>query len=404
MSDTITLELQRGGRPVLVIGTDPDDQQLLRMLGTEPGTCLVWDASTGHEASGMGRAEGPLSEAVDSSALVVVLDPQHPDAGTAVEQARRRRVPVWVPRQPELGNAAPAATAGTVGEGLGPLAADGILAEGEGQVDLGVSHAPGVGDVSLVGAGPGAADLITVRGLRALCEADVVIHDRLVAASLLEYVPAHCERIFVGKRRSSHPVPQGAINELLLHHARAGRRVVRLKGGDPFIFGRGGEEIEHLMVAGIPFRVIPGITAASGCASYAGIPLTHRDHAQSCAFVTGHRKDGALDVDFRGLVREAQTLVFYMGLHSLRDVQAGLLGEGMDPQTPAALVQQGTTRAQVVVADTIAGLPDKVEAAGIRAPTLLIIGDVVQLRDRLGWFRGHGGAMAWAEGPGEAAD
>lgn len=397
MSDTISLELQRAGRPVLIIGSAPDAQRLLGALGTGPGAFVAWDVTTAEALSLPEQAQAGPDQAIDSCAMVVVLDAAHPDAGTALELARQRRVPAWVPRQPQLGDAVPAAP---VGEALGPVTDTDRLAEGEGVVDLGVAHAPGVGDVSLVGAGPGAADLITVRGLRALAEADVVIHDRLVAASLLDYVPAHCERIFVGKRRTNHPVPQGAINELLLHHARAGRRVVRLKGGDPFIFGRGGEEIEHLMDAGIPFRVIPGITAASGCASYAGIPLTHRDHAQSCAFVTGHRKDGALDVDFRGLVREAQTLVFYMGLHSLRDVQAGLLGEGMDPQTPAALVQQGTTRAQVVVADTIAGLPDKVDAAGIRAPTLLIIGDVVRLRDRLGWFRGHGGQMAWAEAPG----
>ncbi|MDN3518592.1 uroporphyrinogen-III C-methyltransferase [Aquisalimonas lutea] len=402
MADTMVLRLDRVGRRVLVLGDHPEAARLLEALDVPQEALAGWGQPlpAGVEAV---AADPDLETAVRDSALLVVLDPDAADAEAALRHARRHRVPAWVPEQPERGDAVPAADPG---RGVGRRSAAGVddpeLQEPEGQVDLPVARARGVGSVSLVGAGPGAADLITLRGLRALESADVLIYDRLVAASLLDHVPVHCERIFVGKQRRDHPVPQGQINELLLRHAGAGRRVVRLKGGDPFIFGRGGEEIEHLMDAGIPFRVIPGITAASGCAAYAGIPLTHRDHAQSCAFVTGHRKDGVLDVDFRGLVRDGQTLVFYMGLHSLPDIRRGLIAEGMRPDMPAALIQQGTTRAQAVLVDALETLPEKVDQARIQAPTLLIVGEVVRLRQRLGWFRGTGEAMAWA--PREAGE
>lgn len=391
MNDCMTLRLHTGGRSTLVVGTHPDAERLLAVLGRD----AVDVAGMGAELPpGVRRwapagAEPDVTETVAQCALVVILDPAESRADEALSAAEASRVPSWVPSAPERGTAEPA---------LPPLAGEPAdwLAEPEGAVHAASQTPTGVGDVSLVGAGPGAPDLLTLRGLRALQTADVVIFDRLVADALLEQVPPHCERIYVGKRRRDHPVPQEEINTLLLRHARAGKRVVRLKGGDPFIFGRGGEEIEHLMEAGIPFRVIPGITAASGCAAYAGIPLTHRDYAQSCAFVTGHRKDGELDLDFRGLVREGQTLVFYMGLHSLRDVCAGLMGEGMTPEMPAALVQQGTTRAQAVIEGTVSDLPEAVERREVRAPTLLIIGEVVRLRRRLGWFHGTGEAMAWA--------
>ena len=391
MNDVMTLRLRTAGRPTLVVGTHPDAERLLAGLrrGAADFAGMGVDLPPGVQRWAPAGVELDITEAVGQCAFLVILDPAESCAEEALAAADARRVPAWVPNAPERGTAEPA---------LPPLAggATDWLAEAEGAVHASAETAAGVGDVSLVGAGPGAPDLLTLRGLRALQTADVVIFDRLVAEALLEQVPPHCERIYVGKRRRDHPVPQEEINTLLLRHARAGKRVVRLKGGDPFIFGRGGEEIEHLMEAGIPFRVIPGITAASGCAAYAGIPLTHRDYAQSCAFVTGHRKDGELDLDFRGLVRDGQTLVFYMGLHSLRDVCAGLIAEGMAPEMPAAMVQQGTTRAQAVIEGTVSDLPEAVEGREVRAPTLLIIGEVVRLRRRLGWFHGSGEAMAWA--------
>jgi uroporphyrin-III C-methyltransferase/precorrin-2 dehydrogenase/sirohydrochlorin ferrochelatase len=196
------------------------------------------------------------------------------------------------------------------------------------------------------------------------------------------------ELIYAGKERDKHTLSQESINELLVRLAREGNRVLRLKGGDPFIFGRGGEEIETLAEQGIPFQVVPGITAASGCASYAGIPLTHRDYAQSCVFVTGHLKDGSVNLDWAGLARPAQTIVFYMGLHSIEILSRELLAHGMPQDTPAALVQQGTTQDQRVFVETLATLPTLVEREDIKPPTLIIVGEVVKLREKLKWFDG----------------
>nr|WP_282571308.1 uroporphyrinogen-III C-methyltransferase [Methylonatrum kenyense] len=245
------------------------------------------------------------------------------------------------------------------------------------------------GEVYLIGAGPGDPELLTRRALRLLQAADVVLYDRLVAPAILALIPPHCERINVGKQRDRHPVPQEEINGLLRDLARQGRRVARLKGGDPFIFGRGGEELDRLLEWGIRFQVVPGITAASGCAAYAGIPLTHRDHAQSCIFVTGHRREGGVEVDFPALVRAGQTVVCYMGLHTLPALCAGMLEHGMDPQMPAALVEQGTTERQQVIVGTVSDLPQKVAQQEVHAPTLLIVGSVVTLRSRLEWFQGR---------------
>ena len=247
------------------------------------------------------------------------------------------------------------------------------------------------GEVYLVGAGPGDPDLLTFRALRLMQRADVVLYDRLVAPAIVDLVRRDADRIFVGKEKSNHVVPQPEINELLLSLAQEGKRVLRLKGGDPFIFGRGGEEIEDLVRHNIPFQVIPGITAAAGCASYAGIPLTHRDHAQSCLFVTGHLKDGSVDLNWDALCQPGQTVVVYMGLTGLESICREMIRHGLKDSTPAALIQQGTTLNQRVIAATLDSLPDAVAAANVRAPTLLIVGSVVTLHDKLAWFDPDGG-------------
>ena len=240
------------------------------------------------------------------------------------------------------------------------------------------------GFVSLVGAGPGDPDLLTLKALRALQRADVVYHDNLVSPAVLALCRRDAERVYVGKRRAFAGARQADINALLLGDARRGRRVARLKGGDPFIFGRGGEEIETLRRHGIDFEVIPGITAALGCAAYAGIPLTHRDWAQSVRFVTGHLRDDVVNLDWPELAKPNQTLVVYMGLVGLRQLSARLIEHGMDPETPAATISRGTLEDQAVVAAPISGLAQAVEEADLPGPTTTIIGRVVDLRAELG--------------------
>jgi uroporphyrin-III C-methyltransferase/precorrin-2 dehydrogenase/sirohydrochlorin ferrochelatase len=242
------------------------------------------------------------------------------------------------------------------------------------------------GEVYLVGAGPGDPDLLTLRALNLMKLCDVVLYDNLVSKPVLDLLPAHVERIFVGKQRSLHTLPQEKINDLLVRLAQEGKRVLRLKGGDPFIFGRGGEEIETLAQQRIPFQVVPGITAASGVAAYAGIPLTHRDHAQSCIFVTGHLKDNSIDLDWTMLARKGQTLVVYMGLQGLDAICNQLVAHGLSDTTPAAIIQQGTTHNQRVVTGTLKTLPKLAAEAGLHAPTLIIVGGVVTLREKLAWF------------------
>jgi len=247
-----------------------------------------------------------------------------------------------------------------------------------------------VGEVYLVGGGPGDPDLLTFRALRLMQQADVVVHDRLVSEEVLNLARRDAVRIYAGKERSHHAIPQEDINQLLVRLAKEGKRVVRLKGGDPFIFGRGGEEIETLAAEGIHFQVVPAVTAAAGCAAYSGIPLTHRDYAQSVVLVTGHLQDGTVNLNWKGLVQPDQTVVFYMGLQGVQTICRELIAHGMPDSTPAALVQQGTTRHQRVFTGTLATLPEIVERSKVKAPTLIIVGDVVRLRDKLKWFEPTG--------------
>ena len=246
---------------------------------------------------------------------------------------------------------------------------------------------PVPGHVYLVGAGPGDPELLTLRGARLVAGADVVVYDNLVAPMLLDQAPAATERIYVGKKAADHSLPQEAINALLVRLAQAGKSVVRLKGGDPFIFGRGGEEMEDLLEAGITVEVVPGVTAAAGVAAYAGIPLTHRDHAHSVVFTTGFLKDGALDLDWPLLAHRGQTLVIYMGVSRLAEICAQLVAHGLPATTPVAVIERGTTHAQRIVKAELATLADEVLRVGIRPPSLTIVGDVVKLYPRLSWFQ-----------------
>ncbi|MDT0497396.1 siroheme synthase CysG [Algiphilus sp. W345] len=288
-----------------------------------------------------------------------------------VPQAMRRRI--W-----EAFLDGPAPEAVLAGD---EAAADAVL-------ELLLTDTSGDGEVYLVGAGPGDPDLLTLRAVRLMQQCDVVLHDALVSPAIMELVRRDAERLYVGKKRDKHTLPQQDINGALVRLAREGKRVLRLKGGDPFVFGRGGEEIAELAAAGIPFQVVPGITAANGCAAYAGIPLTHRDYAQACIFVTGHpKKDGSLDLHWDQLARRGQTVVIYMGLNTLPDVCARLIDNGLPADWPAAVVEEGTSARQCVVTGTLASLPQAVRSAAVEGASLVIVGEVVRLREQLAWFK-----------------
>lgn len=248
------------------------------------------------------------------------------------------------------------------------------------------------GEVYLVGGGPGDPDLLTFRALRLMQQTDVVLYDRLVAPAIVALARKDADRIFVGKKSDQHSMTQDEINDLMIKLAREGKRVLRLKGGDPFIFGRGGEEIDKLAEAGISFQVVPGITAATGCASYAGIPLTHRDYAQSCVFITGHLKEGKLDLNWQSLIQPGQTIAVYMGVGAAKVLCESLIEHGMNIDTPVAIIQQGTTTEQRTFTGSLKTLPDIIDKEDIKPPSMMIIGDVVKLREKLAWFDESGKA------------
>lgn len=256
----------------------------------------------------------------------------------------------------------------------------------------------GMGRVALVGAGPGDPDLLTIKALRLLGEAEVVVFDRLVSPEVMALIPAGTSRVYAGKAMGDHVLGQDDINELLVGLARSGRRVVRLKGGDPLVFGRGSEEALHLARQGVPFEVVPGISSASGCATYAGIPLTHRGLATGVRCVTGHARDGGpLQHDWKKLADPDSTLVFYMGLASLPEIARELIAAGMAADTPAAAIENGTTKRQHRVIGTLSSLPAAVRTAELGAPTLIIIGRVVDLARALDWFAVEPAALPAAE-------
>ncbi|MDE2583818.1 MAG: uroporphyrinogen-III C-methyltransferase [Betaproteobacteria bacterium] len=248
-------------------------------------------------------------------------------------------------------------------------------------------HSASIGTVYLVGGGPGDPDLLTVRAARLISEADVLVYDHLIGEGILNLASPQAEIIYAGKEASKHTLPQDEINYLLVRLAQKYRRVVRLKGGDPFIFGRGGEELEILVEHGVPFEVVPGVTAAAGCAAYAGFPLTHRDHAQILVFATGHLKDGTVNLDWPALARPRQTVVFYMGVNGAGEIARQMIAHGLPATTPAAVVQQGTTRHQRVVTADLATLEEKVKVEGITTPALIFVGSVVGLQEKLAWFK-----------------
>ncbi len=242
------------------------------------------------------------------------------------------------------------------------------------------------GKVWLVGAGPGDPELLTLKAARLIASADALVYDHLVGHGIVDLARPDARRIYVGKEASHHTLPQESINRLLVDLAREGLSVLRLKGGDPFIFGRGGEELEILAAAGIPFEVVPGVTAAAGCGAYSGFPLTHRDHAQAVTFVTGHLKDGSLNLDWPALARPRHTIVFYMGISAAADICRQMIAHGLPAETPVAVVRNATLADQQTLLATLGTLPQRIKASGIKPPALIVVGTVVRLRERLNWF------------------
>jgi uroporphyrin-III C-methyltransferase/precorrin-2 dehydrogenase/sirohydrochlorin ferrochelatase len=371
----VAADAEAAGIPCNVVD-DPDASRFIvpSIVNRAPVTVAV---STGGAAPVLARRLRERIETLLPAAYgqVAAFMQRHRDRVKALPHAARRRV--W---EDFL-------------DGPGPerlLAGDEVSAAFE--LESLMRGEPVRGEVYLVGAGPGDPDLLTFRALRLMQQCDVVLYDALIAPAILDLVRRDAERVYVGKRRARHTLPQEDINAELVRYAQAGKRVLRLKGGDPFVFGRGGEEIEELAAAGVPFQVVPGISAANGCAAYAGIPLTHRDYAQACIFVTGHRrKDGQLDLHWDSLARRGQTVVIYMGRSAARELCGQLVAHGLPNDWPAAVVEQGTTQQQTVITGTLSTLPDLIEGrADIDGASLMIVGEVVRLRDRLAWFVRNG--------------
>lgn len=362
----ITASMNLRGRRALVVGGAATAAEAVRLLLSLGAEVSVLAPALGDDLSalvGTGRVRhlprGFQPEALNGCHLVVAADGDSVNRKVAEEAERQGRA-VAVPGHPEWSSV---------------------------QLPLPAARRRSGGEVYLVGAGPGDPELLTLRAARLLSEADVVVYDRLVAPEVLERLRPDAERFYVGKAASNHSVPQDQINQLLVRLAQEGKRVLRLKGGDPFVFGRGGEEIETLKAAGVPFQVVPGITAALGCAAYAGIPLTHRDYAHTCVFVTGHLRDGSLDLPWQTLVQPQQTVVIYMGLGALPELCSELIAHGLSADWPAALVEQGTRPEQRVVEGTLRDLPALAERADFQPPTLVVVGEVVALRRRLSWYQ-----------------
>lgn len=373
-------------RCVVVGGTPAAARAAALLLGA--GARVVLVAPRGPELPGNAGLAGrltlwlsPFAPRLLAGAVLLVVATGDAARDRAISDAARwRNVPVSVVDRPELGTLAVPA-----------LGAPAPLFHGRSAARLSSPPAASPrafspGTVYLVGAGPGDPELLTVRALDLLRRADTVLHDSLVDRRILALCRPDAELLDVGKRAGRHACAQGEINGLLVALTRQGKCVVRLKGGDPLLFGRGGEEIETLAEQGIPFEIVPGITAATGCAAYAGIPLTHRDHAQACVFVTGHTKNGRLDLSWPALVQPRQTLVVYMGLKSLPLLARELVRHGLAAETPAAAIDNGTLGAQRVVVGTLRSLPRRVRRAALEGPALVIVGSVVRLRDRLAWF------------------
>ncbi|MDE1545461.1 uroporphyrinogen-III C-methyltransferase [Dechloromonas agitata] len=242
------------------------------------------------------------------------------------------------------------------------------------------------GKVWLVGAGPGDPELLTLKAARLISQADAIVYDHLVGNGIMDLARGDARIVYAGKESSKHTMPQEDINQLLVELAREGLSVVRLKGGDPFIFGRGGEELETLAASGIPFEVVPGVTAAAGCGAYSGFPLTHREHAQAVTFVTGHLKDDTVNLDWPALARPCHTVVFYMGIGAAREICRQMIDHGLPSTTPAAVVRNGTQADQRTLLATLGTLPQRIEESGIKPPALIIVGSVVSLHEKLSWF------------------